>query len=68
MKTFRDNSPYLFALACVLAVASTLCRQVGLCVPIAYLIVTMFRSDARAEGLSILAAGRFVRCGACRLQ
>ena len=49
LKTFRDNSPYLFALACVLAVASTLCRQVGLCVPIAYLVVNMFRSDERAR-------------------
>jgi len=49
LKTFRDNSPYLFALACMLAVASTLCRQVGLCVPIAYLIVSMFRSDERAR-------------------
>jgi hypothetical protein len=49
LKTFRDNSPYLFALACVLAVASTLCRQVGLCVPIAYLIVTIFQYDERAR-------------------
>jgi hypothetical protein len=49
LKTFRSNSPYLFALACVLAVASTLCRQVGLCVPVAYLVVNVFRPDERAQ-------------------
>jgi hypothetical protein len=49
LKTFRSNSPYLFALACLLAVVSTLCRQVGLCIPIAYLVVNMFRPDERAR-------------------
>jgi energy-coupling factor transporter transmembrane protein EcfT len=35
----------LFALACLLAVAATLCRQIGLCLPFAYAVVILFRSD-----------------------
>jgi type III secretory pathway component EscU len=68
LTTYRSNSPYLFALACLLAVVSTLCRQLGLSVSIAYLVVNVFRPDERVDGFSILAASRFVRSGVCRLQ
>jgi hypothetical protein len=45
LKTFCNRSTYLFALACLLAVAATLCRQIGLCLPFAYAVVILFRSD-----------------------
>ena len=43
LKTLRNDSNYLFAGACLLAVAATLCRQLGLCVPIAYMAVNLIR-------------------------
>jgi Dolichyl-phosphate-mannose-protein mannosyltransferase len=49
LKTFRSDSPYLFALACLLTVVLTLCRQVGLCIPITYLVVNLFRPGERAR-------------------
>lgn len=49
LQTLRSDSIALYAAACLLAVAATLCRQLGLCIPFAYLALSAFVPGLRGR-------------------
>ena len=49
LKTLRDDSTWLYVVACLLALAATLLRQLGLCVPLAYLAMSVFLPGLRGR-------------------
>jgi hypothetical protein len=61
LKTLRSDSIALYVAACLLAVAATLCRQLGLCVPLAYLAMSAFVPGLRGRRI-VRAALPLVLC------